>query len=204
MTANSRISVNQETLDHSPESLKRTIANLFFFGGGGGNFREEFSRISLCLHCACSPHSPESCLLMEQNFANSFWKGSLKEHSCEIISKSDQRFQRRSFLRISSCLCSASSPHSPEPCLWKDQTFANKFWKGSPMEQSLRNYFKIWPAVWGENIFKELPRKLHLVAMATRVFDGIEFCEQFLKEDLTRNIPAKFGPKWPRSLGGDV
>ena len=28
-------------------------------------------------------------------FANNFSKGSPKEHSCEIISKSDQRFQRR-------------------------------------------------------------------------------------------------------------
>ena len=30
-------------------------------------------------------------------------------------------------LRISSCLYSARSPHSPEPCLWTDQNFANKF-----------------------------------------------------------------------------
>ena len=33
--------------------------------------------------------------------------------------------------------------------------------------------------------------------MATRVFDGIQFCEHL------RNIPAKFGPKWPSSLGGE-
>ena len=32
------------------------------------------------------------------------------------------------FLRISTCLLSARSPYSPEPCLWKDQNFANKFW----------------------------------------------------------------------------
>ena len=38
--------------------------------------------------------------------------------------------------------------------------------------------------------------------MATRVFDGIKFCEQFYKEDLPRNIPAKFGPNWPSGLGG--
>ena len=55
-----------------------------------------------------------------------FWKGSLKEHYCEIISKSDQRFQRRRFLK--NCL--------------KNSIF---------------------------------------IAMATRVFDGIKFCEQFLK-----------------------
>ena len=39
--------------------------------------------------------------------------------------------------------------------------------------------------------------------MATRVFDGIKFCEQFFKEDLPRNIPAKFGANWPNGLGGE-
>ena len=35
--------------------------------------------------------------------------------------------------------------------------------------------------------------------MATRVFDGIKFCEQFL-EDLPRNMLAKFGQNWPSGL----
>ena len=39
--------------------------------------------------------------------------------------------------------------------------------------------------------------------MATRVFDGIKFCEQFLK-NLLRNIPAKFGQNWPSGFGEDV
>ena len=39
--------------------------------------------------------------------------------------------------------------------------------------------------------------------MATRVFDGIKFFEQYFK-DLPRNIPAKFSPNWPRGLGGEV
>ena len=140
-----------------------------------------FLRISSCLYSARSPHTPEPCLWTDQNFASNFWKGSPKEHSCEIISKSDQRFQRRffkeflhvhivqeapihqsyvygwikisrtifekghprnilvklfqnlpsgfvrDFLRISSCPYSARSPHSPEPCLWTDQNFANNF-----------------------------------------------------------------------------
>ena len=38
--------------------------------------------------------------------------------------------------------------------------------------------------------------------MATRVFDGIKFWEQFYKEDHPRNIPAKFGSNWPGGLGG--
>ena len=36
--------------------------------------------------------------------------------------------------------------------------------------------------------------------MATRIFDGIKFCEQLL----TTNFPAKFGPNWPSSLGGKM
>ena len=58
---------------------------------------EHFLRISSCPYSAKSPHSPEPCLLTDQNFANNFWKGSPKEHSCEIISKSDQHFWRRRF-----------------------------------------------------------------------------------------------------------
>ena len=64
------------------------------------SFREEdFLRISSCPYSARSPHSPEPCLWMDWNFANNFWKGSPKEHSCEIISKSDQRFRRRRFFK---------------------------------------------------------------------------------------------------------
>ena len=38
--------------------------------------------------------------------------------------------------------------------------------------------------------------------MAAKVFDGIKFCEQYLKRtDHPRNIPAKFGSNWPSSLG---
>ena len=60
---------------------------------------EDFLRISSCLYSARRPHSPEPCFWMDQNFTNNFWKGSLKEHSCEIIIKSDQRFQRRRFFK---------------------------------------------------------------------------------------------------------
>ena len=60
---------------------------------------ENLLRISSCPYSARSPHSPEPCLWTDQNFANNFWKGSPKEHSCEIISKSDQQFQRRRFFK---------------------------------------------------------------------------------------------------------
>ena len=60
---------------------------------------EKILRISSCPYSTRSPHSPEPCLWMDQNFANKFWKGSPKEHSCEIISKSDQQFRRRRFFK---------------------------------------------------------------------------------------------------------
>ena len=63
-------------------------------------FREgDFLRISSCLYSARSPNSPEPCLWTDQNFATNLLKGSPKEHSCEIISKSDQGFQRRRFFK---------------------------------------------------------------------------------------------------------
>ena len=103
------------------------------------------------------------------------------EHSCEIISKSDQQFQRRSFfLRISSCPYSARSPHSPESYFWRIKISRILFEKGH-----LRNIpvklFQNQTAVPEEKIFKELLKKFNFIAMATRVFNGIKFCEQFLK-----------------------
>ena len=61
--------------------------------------RRFFSRISSCQYSARSPHSSEPCWWTDQNFACSFLKGSTKEHSCEIISKSDKRFQSRRLLK---------------------------------------------------------------------------------------------------------
>ena len=60
---------------------------------------EDFLGISSCPYSARSPHSPEPCLWMDQNFANTFWKGSPKEHSGEFFSKSDLQFRRRWFFK---------------------------------------------------------------------------------------------------------
>ena len=65
-------------------------------------------------------------------------------------------------------------PHSPEPRLWMDQNFTNNFWKGSPEVHSC----EIIPTVQ-DKIFKELLKKFHVVTVATRIFDGITFCEHF-------------------------
>ena len=38
--------------------------------------------------------------------------------------------------------------------------------------------------------------------MAIKVLDGVQFwLWKIFKEDLPWNIPAKFGPNWPNSLG---
>ena len=94
--------------------------------------REEFLKIFLYPYSASSLHSPEPCFLTDQNFTNELGKVPPKEDLCEIVSKSDQQFQK--------------------------------------------------------------------VAMASRVLDGIKFCEQYFKEELLRNIPAKFSPNWSNGL----
>ena len=57
--------------------------------------------------------------------------------------------------------------------------FRVQFFKRVTQGTFLWNYFKIRPAVSEKKIFKELLKKFNLVAMATRVFDGIKFCEHF-------------------------
>ena len=85
----------------------------------------------------------------------------------------------REFKRISLCLYSASNLHSPEPCLWMDQNFISSFWKWSPKEHSCEKYSKSDQRKrWLKNCLK----KFHLVVMATRVLDGIKFCEHFSKK----------------------
>ena len=100
---------------------------------------EDFLRIS-CPYSARSPHSPEPCFWVDQNFANTFWKGSSKEHSCEIISRSDQQFQRRRSLK--NCLNNSIS------LLWQpeflmESNSVNKFWKGPPKVHSCQVWSKL-------------------------------------------------------------
>ena len=83
--------------------LKKVSPGIFLWNyfkiGPAVSEKKIFLRISLCPYSARSPLSPEPFFffflffLTDQNFANSFWKGSPEEHSCEIISKSDQRLR---------------------------------------------------------------------------------------------------------------
>ena len=79
--------------DHTTNNLVKIFLILT-----SGFAEEDFLRISSCPHIAKSPPHPlRPFFSTDQNFTNTFWKGSPKEQSCEIISKSDNQFQRRSF-----------------------------------------------------------------------------------------------------------
>ena len=91
-------------------------------------------------YTAKSPHSPEPCFWTDQNFANNFLKGSPKEHFCEIISKSDQWFQRRRFLK--NCLKnSISLPWQPQFLM--ESNSVDNFRRGPPKEHSCQVWSKL-------------------------------------------------------------
>ena len=91
------------------------------------SFGEDFLRISSCLYSAKSPHSPDLCLQTDQNFAYIFEKGHPRNIPVKLFQNLTSCFREESFLRISSCPYIVKNPHSPEPCLWTDQNFANIF-----------------------------------------------------------------------------
>ena len=99
------------------------------------DFREEdFLRISSCPYSVKSLHPPlQPCFSADQNFANNYQKGSPKEQSCEIISKSNKLFQRRRILKNFSevyTVKKASPIPSRQPCFSTVQNFANILEKG--------------------------------------------------------------------------
>ena len=121
-----------------------------------------------------------------------FEKGHQRNIPVKLFQNLTSSFREKDFLRISSCPFRARRPHSPKPCFWADQNFA--ILKRVTQGTCLWNYFKIRPEVPEEKIFKELLKKFNFVAMATRVFDGIKFCEQFLKRTSQGPSLVKTGP----------
>ena len=116
-------------------------------------FREDFLRIPSFLYSASSPHSPEPHFLTDQNFTNNFWKGSPKEHICEIISQSDQWFQRRRFLKNSFISVQCKKPPFTRATIFDGSKFREQFLKRVTQGATLWNYFKIWPSVSEKKIF---------------------------------------------------
>ena len=89
-----RIKISQTIFE---KGHPRNIPAKLFQNVTSGFEEEDFLRISSCPYSARSPHSPEPCLWTDQNLATNFLKRSPMEHSCKIISKSDQWFRRRFF-----------------------------------------------------------------------------------------------------------
>ena len=106
-----------------------------------------FLGISSCLYSARTPHSPEQCFLTDQNFRNTF--RSPKEHSCEIISKSDQRFQKRRLHKKTPFHCHGNQSFWWNQILW---TILKRTSQGT----FLTSLVQIGPAVWDEKMFKEI------------------------------------------------
>ena len=91
-------------LVRSPEFFEITLAIFFFFP-----FRQEFTRISLCLYSASNPHSLIPCLLTDQNFKTVFEKGHSRNISMKLFQNMTSSFREDGFLRICSCLYGESS-----------------------------------------------------------------------------------------------
>ena len=94
-------------LDRSPEFF-RLPQPIFFFC----RLQRRIYKISLCLYSASSPHSLVPCL---------FEKGQSRNISMKLFQNLTCSFREEFFLRICSCSCGESSPHSPEPCVWTDK-----------------------------------------------------------------------------------
>ena len=91
-------------------------------------FGEEDSlSISSCPFSAKSRYSPEPSLLTDQNFETNFEKGHPRSNPVKLFQNLTSGFGDEDFLRISTCLYSARSPHSTEPCLLTNQNFVNNF-----------------------------------------------------------------------------
>ena len=65
--------------------------------------------------------------MTDQNSLTIFEKGQSRNISVKLFQNLTSCFGEEDFLRISSCLYSTRSPHSPEPCLLMDQNFMNNF-----------------------------------------------------------------------------
>ena len=67
-----------------------------------------------------------------------FEKGRLRNISMKLFQNLTSRYRGEDFLGICSCSYSESSPHSPEPCLWIVQNFANNICEMSLKEHSCK------------------------------------------------------------------
>ena len=176
------------------KSHPRNIPVKLFKNLTSGFGEKSFLRISSCPYIAKSPHSPEPYLLTDQNFANIFWKGSLKEYSCEIISKSNQQFRRRRFFKNFFMSLWCEQPPFTRAMFMVGSKFREHFLKRVIQETFLWNYFKIWPAVSETKIFKEflyVPIVQEAPIHQSHVYGQIKISRTIFEKGHLRNIPVK-------------
>ena len=113
-----------------------------------------------------------------------FQKGHPRKIHVKLFQNWASDFREKDFSRISSCPYSARSTHSPEPCLWTYQNFANKFLKGSPKEHSFE-FFLNRIGGFREKDFLRISSCSYsaksLSPYGGHVFPQIKFREQILK-----------------------
>ena len=113
-----------------------------------------------------------------------------KDHPRNIPMKLFQNltssFGEQDFLRISSCPYSARNPHSPEPCLWTDQNFANIFEKGHQRNIPVK-LFQNLTSSFGEEDFLRISSCPYIVQEAP-----IHQCHVFRKQFLKRVTQGTF------------
>ena len=89
---------------------------------------EDFLRISSCPDIVQEAPINQSHVFGQIKISQTiFEKGHPRNIPANLFQNVTIGFEEEDFLRISSCPNSVRSPHSPEPCLWMDQNFANKF-----------------------------------------------------------------------------
>ena len=92
------------------------------------SFGEDFLRISSCPYIVQDAPIHQSHVFGRIKILQTiFEKGHPRNIPAKLFQNVTIGFEEKDFLRISSCPYSARSPHTPEPCLWTDQNFANNF-----------------------------------------------------------------------------
>ena len=105
---------------------QRNIPVKLFQNLTSGFGEKSFLRISSCPYIVQEAQIYQSHVFWLIKISRTIFE---KSHPRNIPAKLFQNLTssfREDFLRIS-CSYSARSPHSPEPCLWMDQIFANNF-----------------------------------------------------------------------------
>ena len=89
---------------------------------------EDFLRTSSCPYIVQEAPIHQSHVFGQIKISQTiFEEGHPRNIPAKLFQNLTSGFKEEDFLRIYSCPYSAKSPHSPEPCLWTDQNFANNF-----------------------------------------------------------------------------